>query len=56
MARLLAAAVLFAVAAAPAFACEGGETSASTYMQKRTVASQPAYNHSTTSQSTPASR
>jgi hypothetical protein len=55
MARLLAAAMLFTVAAAPAFACEW-EKSASTDMQKRTVTSQPAYNHSTPSQGTPASR
>jgi hypothetical protein len=56
MARLLAAAVLLTVAAAPAFACDWGEKSASTDIQKRTVASQPTYNHSTPSQSTPTSR
>jgi hypothetical protein len=44
MTRLLAAAVVLAMAAAPAFACEF-QKSVSTDMQKRTVASQP--NHST---------
>ena len=46
MARLLAAAVLLAVAAAPAFACDW-QKSASTDTQKQTVASQPTNNHST---------
>ena len=44
MTRLLAAAVLLTMAAAPAFACEL-EKSVSTDTQKRTVASQP--DHST---------
>jgi hypothetical protein len=44
MTRLLAAAVLLTMAAAPAFACEI-EKSVSTDTQKRTVASQP--DHST---------
>jgi hypothetical protein len=55
MARLLAAAVLLTVAAAPAFACDW-QKSASTDAQKRTVASQPAYDHSTPPSSTAASR
>jgi hypothetical protein len=46
MARLLAAAVLLTVAAAPSFACDG-QKSTSTDAQQRTVASQPAYDHST---------
>jgi hypothetical protein len=46
MARLLAAAVLLAVAAAPAFACDW-QKSTSTDTQKRTVASQPANDHAT---------
>jgi hypothetical protein len=45
MIRLLTAAMLLAAAAAPAFACEL-EKSVSTDSQKRTVASQPANDHS----------
>jgi hypothetical protein len=45
MTRLLAAAVLLTAAIAPAFACDL-EKSASTDAQKRTVASQPANDHS----------
>jgi hypothetical protein len=43
MTRLLAAAILLTMAAAPAFACD--QKSVSTDTQKRTVASQP--DHST---------
>ena len=46
MARLLAAAVLLTLAAAPAIACDW-QKSTSNDTQKRTAASQPAYNHST---------
>jgi hypothetical protein len=46
MARLLAAAVLLTVAAAPAFACDW-QKSTSNDTQQRTVASQPASDHST---------
>ena len=55
MARLIAAAVLLAIAVAPAFACEW-QKSASTDPQKRTLASRPAYNHSTPAPSTTPSR
>ena len=55
MARLLAAAVLLTFAAAPAFACDW-QKSTSTDTQKRTVASQPAYNQSTPAPSTTAGR
>jgi hypothetical protein len=54
MTRLLAAAVLLAMAAAPVFACEF-QKSVSTDTQKRTVASHPA-NHSTPAPSTTADR
>jgi hypothetical protein len=54
MTRLLAAAVLLATAAAPAFACDL-EKSVSTDTQKRTVASQPA-DHSTPAPSTTTDR
>ena len=46
MTRLLAAAALLAMATAPAFACEF-QKSVSTDAQNRTVASQPAQDHST---------
>jgi hypothetical protein len=46
MARLVAAAMVLTAAAAPAFACDW-QKSTSTDTQQRTVASQPAYNHST---------
>ena len=55
MARLLAAALLLTVAAAPAFACDW-QKSTSTDTQKRTAASQPADNHSTQLPSTAAGR
>jgi hypothetical protein len=55
MTRLLAAAVFLTVAAAPAFACEL-EKSVSTDTQKRTVASQPANDHSTPPPRTTADR
>ena len=55
MARLLAAAVLLTVAAAPAIACDW-QKSTSNDTQKRTVASQPAYNHSTPAPSTASGR
>ncbi len=55
MARLLAAAVLLAVAAAPAFACDW-QKSASTDTQKQTVASQPTNGHSATPPSAAVSR
>jgi hypothetical protein len=45
MTRLLAATVFLALAAAPAFACQW-QKSASTESQTRTVASQPADDHS----------
>ncbi len=44
MTRLLAAAALLAVAAAPVFACDL-EKSVSTDTQKRVIASQPANDH-----------
>jgi hypothetical protein len=55
MDRLVAAAVLLAIAVAPAFACDW-QKSTSTDTQKRTVASQPAYNQSTPAPSTTAGR
>ena len=55
MARLLAAALLLTVAAAPAFACDW-QKSTSNDTQKRTVASQPSDNHSTPSPSTATGR
>ncbi len=55
MTRLLAAAMCLTIAAAPAFACEL-QKSVSTDTQKRTVASQPANDHSTPSPRTTADR
>ena len=55
MARLLAAALLLTVAAAPAFACDW-QKSTSNDTQKRTAASQPSDNHSTPSPSTATGR
>jgi len=55
MTRLLGTAVLLTVAAVPSFACEL-EKSASTDTQKRTVASQPADDHSTPPPATTAER
>ena len=55
MARLLAAAVLLTIAAAPAFACDW-QKSTSNDAQQRTVASQPAYDHSTPPPNTAAGR
>jgi hypothetical protein len=55
MIRLLAAAVLLTVATAPAFACDL-EKSVSTDTQKRTIASQPADDHSTPPPRTTADR
>jgi hypothetical protein len=55
MARLLAAAVLLTLAAAPAIACDW-QKSTSNDTQKRTAASQPAYNQSTPAPSTTSGR
>lgn len=55
MTRLLAATVFLALAAAPAFACEW-QKSASADTQTRTVASQPADDHSAPSPSMTADR
>lgn len=55
MARLLAAAVLLALDAAPAIACDW-QKSTSNDTQKRTAASQPAYNQSTPAPSTTSGR
>jgi hypothetical protein len=55
MTRLLVAAMCLTIAAAPAFACEL-EKSSSADTQKRTVASQPANNHSTPQLNTTADR
>ncbi len=51
MTRLLAAALLLTVAAAPAFACDWNK-SASTDTQSRTVASQPTDDHAAPAQGT----
>jgi hypothetical protein len=55
MTRLFAAAMCLTVATAPAFACEL-QKSVSTDTQKRTVASQPASDHSTPPPRTTADR
>jgi hypothetical protein len=55
MTRLLAAAILLTADAAPAFACDL-QKSVSTDTQRRAIASQPAHDHSTPEQSSPADR
>ncbi len=55
MTRLLASAILLTAVAAPAFACDL-QKSVSTDGQKRAVASQPAYDHSTPVRSTTVDR
>jgi hypothetical protein len=55
MTRLFAALMFLTAAAVPAFACEL-QKSVSTDLQKRTVASQPANNHSVPASSTTAVR